>query len=83
MKRTLFFICTLLCVNMLWAQDWFWVGDLQYEVTNSTTNQVEVYDAEGTKTTYIKMDATKAVRVINEHIVNGNIVTEFTIGAAK
>ncbi|MEE0267401.1 MAG: leucine-rich repeat domain-containing protein [Bacteroidales bacterium] len=51
MKRTLFFICTLLCVNMLCAQDWFWVGDLQYEVTNSTTNQVEVYDADASITT--------------------------------
>jgi hypothetical protein len=36
---------------MLWAQDWFWVGDLQYEVTNSTTNQVEVYDADASITT--------------------------------
>lgn len=44
---------------------------------------VEVYEANGEKTTYIKMDAEKAVRVINEHIVNGNVVTEFTIGAAK
>ena len=44
---------------------------------------VEVYGADGTKTTYIKMDASKAVRVINEHIVNGNVVAEFTIGADK
>ncbi|MBR2477051.1 MAG: (2Fe-2S) ferredoxin domain-containing protein [Clostridia bacterium] len=44
---------------------------------------VEVYDADGTKTTYIKMDAAKAVRVINEHVVNGNVVSEFTIGAAN
>ena len=44
---------------------------------------VEVYDADGTKTTYIKMDADKAARVINEHVVNGNVVAEFTIGAAK
>lgn len=44
---------------------------------------VEVYEANGEKTTYIKMDAEKALRVINEHIVNGNVVTEFTIGAAK
>ncbi len=44
---------------------------------------VEVYGADGTKTTYIKMDAAKAVRVINEHIVNGNVVAEFTIGADK
>ena len=44
---------------------------------------VEVYGADGEKTTYVKMDEAKAVRVINEHIVNGNVVTEFTIGAEK
>lgn len=42
---------------------------------------VEVYDADGTKTTYVKMTAQKAVRVVNDHLVNGNVVTEFTIGA--
>ncbi len=42
---------------------------------------VEVYDADGTKTTYVKMTAEKAVRVVNDHLVNGNVVTEFTIGA--
>lgn len=41
---------------------------------------VEVYDADGTKTTYVKMTAEKAVRVVNDHLVNGNVVTEFTIG---
>ena len=35
------------------------------------------------KVTYVKMTPEKAVRVINEHIVNGNIVTEYTIGAAE
>jgi len=53
------------------------IGMCQYEPI------VEVYGADGAKTTYIKMDAAKAVRVINEHIVNGNVVTEFTIGAQK
>jgi Ferredoxin len=42
---------------------------------------VEVYDVDGTKTTYVKMTAEKAVRVVNDHLVNGNVVTEFTIGA--
>ena len=28
------------------------------------------------------MDAQKALRVVNDHIVNGNVVTEYTIGAA-
>ena len=42
---------------------------------------VEVFEADGTKTTYVKMTAEKIVRVINDHIVNGNVVTEYTIGA--
>lgn len=33
------------------------------------------------KVTYVKMTAEKAVKVVNDHIVNGNIVTEYTIGA--
>lgn len=44
---------------------------------------VEVIDKEGNKVTYVKMDADKAVRVVTEHIVNGNIVTEYTIGAVQ
>ena len=42
MKRLLFFICTLLFANVLFAQT-FWLDSLQYNVTS--TNQVEVYDA--------------------------------------
>lgn len=42
---------------------------------------VEVYDADGSKTTYVKMTAEKAVRIVNDHLVNGNVVTEYTIGA--
>ncbi len=42
MKRLLFFICTLLCANVLMAQTRFIVGELQYEVTG--TNEVEVHD---------------------------------------
>ena len=42
---------------------------------------VEVFETDGKKTTYVKMTAEKMVRVINDHIVNGNVVTEYTIGA--
>lgn len=42
---------------------------------------VEVIDADGSKTTYVKMTAEKALRVVNDHLVNGNAVTEYTIGA--
>ena len=38
-------------------------------------------DENGTKTTYVKMTPEKALRVVNDHIVNGNVVTEYTIGA--
>ena len=33
------------------------------------------------KVTYVKMTPEKAVRVVNDHLVNKNVVTEFTIGA--
>lgn len=33
------------------------------------------------KVTYVKMTPEKALRVVNDHLVNGNVVTEFTIGA--
>ncbi|MBR4941527.1 MAG: (2Fe-2S) ferredoxin domain-containing protein [Clostridia bacterium] len=43
---------------------------------------VEVFVKGQEKVTYVKMDAQKALRVVNDHIVNGNVVTEYTIGAA-
>jgi NADP-reducing hydrogenase subunit HndB len=42
---------------------------------------IEVYDSETEKTTYVKMDADKAKRVISEHIVNGQICQDLAIGA--
>ena len=33
------------------------------------------------KVTYVKMTPEKAVRVVNDHLVNGNVVSEYTIGA--
>ncbi len=35
------------------------------------------------KVTYVKMTPEKAKKVITEHIVNGRIVTEYTIGYAE
>ena len=35
------------------------------------------------RVTYVKMTEEKAKKVIAEHIVNGNVVTEYTIGAAE
>lgn len=44
---------------------------------------VEIFAPGKEKVTYIKMTPEKAVRVIVDHLVNGNIVTEYTIGAAQ
>ena len=43
---------------------------------------VEVYEPGKERVTYVKMDEEKARKVIADHIVNGNVVTEFTIGVA-
>ena len=51
------------------------IGICQYEPV------VEVIGANGDKTTYVKMTPEKALRVVNDHLVNGNVVTEYTIGA--
>lgn len=53
------------------------VGICQYEPV------VEIYAENGEKVTYVKMTAEKAVRVVNDHLVNGNVVTEYTIGAEQ
>lgn len=44
---------------------------------------VEVFLPGEEKVTYVKMSPEKAVRVVNDHVVNKNIVTEFTIGSAE
>ena len=53
------------------------IGMCQYEPI------VEVLEPGKEKVTYVKMTADKAVRVINDHIVNGNPVAEFTIGVTE
>ena len=42
---------------------------------------VEVVEPGKEKISYVKMTPEKAVRMVNDHLVNGNVVTEFTIGA--
>lgn len=44
---------------------------------------VEVYKEGEEKVTYVQMTEEKARRVIADHIVNGKVVTEYTIGAAE
>lgn len=44
---------------------------------------VEVVDKDGNKVTYVKMTAEKAVKIVADHLVNGQVVTEYTIGAVQ
>jgi NADP-reducing hydrogenase subunit HndB len=44
---------------------------------------VDVIDKDGNKTTYVKMTAEKAARVVVEHIVNGKVCVDLTIGAEE
>lgn len=44
---------------------------------------VEVYSPNSEKVTYVKMTAEKAAKVVNDHIVNGNVCKEYTIGSAE
>ncbi|WP_050698788.1 (2Fe-2S) ferredoxin domain-containing protein [Anaeromassilibacillus senegalensis] len=42
---------------------------------------VEIVEPGKEKVTYVKMTPEKVTRVVNDHLVNGNVVTEYTIGA--
>ena len=44
---------------------------------------VEIFEADKEKVTYVKMTADKARRIAKEHLQNGHVVTEYTIGAAE
>ena len=52
------------------------IGICQYEPV------VEIMEPGKEKVTYVKMTPEKAIRVVNDHLVNGNVVTEYTIGAS-
>ena len=51
------------------------IGMCQYEPI------VEVMQPGKEKVTYVKMTAEKAIQVINDHIVNGKPIVEYTVGA--
>lgn len=51
------------------------IGICQYEPV------VEVVTPGQEKVTYVNMTPEKVLRVVNDHLVNGNVVTEYTIGA--
>jgi NADP-reducing hydrogenase subunit HndB len=49
------------------------IGMCQYEPI------VEVIQPGKEKVTYVKMTAEKVAKVVNDHIVNGNVVAEYTV----
>ena len=51
------------------------IGMCQYEPI------VEVFEPGKEKVTYVQMTAEKAAKVVNEHLVNGKPVVEYTVGA--
>ncbi len=53
------------------------IGICQYEPV------VEIVQPGKEKVTYVKMTADKVKRIVNDHLVNGNVVTEYTIGATN
>ncbi len=53
------------------------IGMCQYEPI------VEVIQPGKEKVTYVKMTAEKVAKVVNDHIVNGNPVAEYTVSAIK
>ena len=53
------------------------IGMCQYEPI------VEVTEPGKEKVTYVLMNPEKAVKVVVDHLVNGNPVTEYTVGAIK
>ncbi len=44
---------------------------------------VEIFNADGTKVTYVRMTAEKAARIVSEHIVNGRVCRDLTVGTAE
>ena len=51
------------------------IGMCQYEPI------IEVYAPGKEKVTYVQMTAEKAVKVVANHLVNGEVVTEYNVGA--
>ena len=51
------------------------IGFCQYEPI------VEVYQTGKEKVTYAQMTADRVAKIVNDHIINGNIVSEYVIGS--
>ena len=53
------------------------IGICQYEPV------VEIFEDGKEKVTYVKLNAEKAKRIVEEHLVGGKVVSEYTIGENK
>lgn len=53
------------------------IGICQYEPV------VEIFEAGKDRVTYVKMTPEKVQRVVDEHLKNGQVVTEYTIAGSK
>ncbi len=53
------------------------IGLCQYEPI------VEVFEPGKDKVTYVKMNPEKALEVVDRHLIRGQVVSEYTIGAVK
>ena len=42
----------------------------------------EIINSDGSKVTYVKLTAEKASRIVEEHIINGKVCKDYTIGAS-
>ena len=51
------------------------IGICQYEPV------VEVFEPGKEKVTYVKMTPEKASQIVQKHLINGQVVQEYTIGA--
>ena len=51
------------------------IGICQYEPV------VEIFQPGKEKVTYVKMTPERAVQVVSSHIINGSVVSEYTIGS--
>ena len=51
------------------------IGICQYEPV------VEIYEDGKEKVTYVKLDADKAAKIVEQHLKGGKVVEEYTIGA--
>ena len=51
------------------------IGICQYEPV------VEVFEPGKEKVTYVKMTPEKAAQIVQKHLINGQVVQEYTIGA--